>query len=225
MNKFVKIASMIAVSSFAASASAQSFEGFYGQVGVGYEAISPSFSSGGLMAAGRTFPISTSAEEKGTVGGALGLGYMGSVTNDFLLGFGVEFNPITSSSGNYSYGALGSNFKGTYEKQNSYNIFISPATPIGKDGLLYGKVGYTGTSVKMTEYGSSNTTNYTGYSLGAGYKQFISGNLYAFGEVNYANYGNQSNTISGRVGTAQYSYTMTSSANVVNALFGIGYKF
>jgi len=115
---------------------------------------------------------------------------------------------------------------GSYKKQNAYNIFLSPATPIGTDGLLYGKVGYTGASIQATDNGgSAQTTNYTGYSLGLGYKQLIQGGLYAFGEVNYMSYGNVTNTYSGKVSTYTYSYSNTSSANTFNALIGVGYKF
>ena len=58
---------------------------------------------------------------------------------------------------------------------------------VGNDGVAYAKVGYTGMSANT----GGDTTNYTGYSLGLGYKQIMSGGLYVFGEFNYASYGNK----------------------------------
>ena len=109
---------------------------------------------------------------------------------------------------------------GSYQKKNSYNIFVSPGMTVGSDGLAYAKVGYTGASVD-----TGGTTNYTGYSLGLGYKQFFSGNWYGFGEVNYASYGNQTSTQSAVVAGRTLTTSITSSANITNLLVGVGYKF
>jgi outer membrane immunogenic protein len=142
-----------------------------------------------------------------------------------LLGIGAEYAPFNGQSANYSYTAAGTTVNGTWKKQNSYNIFLSPATPVGADGLLYGKVGYTGTSIQATEVGTTNTDNLTGYSLGVGYKQIIRGGLYGFGEVNYASYSNKSSTYSGVIAGRAYSYTNTVKANATNVVVGVGYKF
>lgn len=208
------------------------FEGAYGQVGIGYESISPSFNSGnanvynsgGALIA--TYPIASSISNSNSFAGAIGVGYYFAVTKDFLMGIGAEYNPITGQSANFSQSnaRLGS-ANGTWNKQNSYNIFISPATPIGQNGLLYGKVGYTGASVQASSSGQSTTYSLNGYSLGLGYKQFIQGGLYGFGEVNYANYGNQTNTASYSAGGYTASGSSTIGANSVNFLVGIGYKF
>lgn len=110
-------------------------------------------------------PISTNVSSQGSVMGVVTIGYMAPITKDFLLGIGAEYNPFNSQSGNYNYGVSNVRVNGTYQSQNQYNIFLSPATPVGTDGLLYGKVGYTGASVKATEGGVSNTQNLTGYHL------------------------------------------------------------
>jgi len=147
---------------------------------------------------------------------------MHSFSKDFLLGLGAEFNPITSGSSNFTLTAAGYPLaQGTYKSKNFYNIFLSPATPIGPDGLLYGKVGYTGVQIDASAGGISNTHNFNGFSLGLGYKQVINGGLYGFGELNYLNYSNNNNSRAG----AGYSYTSTTSLNGYNALVGIGYKF
>jgi hypothetical protein len=224
---YTVVTALLSVGSIATANAQSKFEGAYGQLGVGYENVSPSFTSSGLTVSGLgTLPINTTVSNQGSFVGVVGVGYMAELTKDFLLGLGAEYSPFAGQSGNYSYGINGVGTQtGTYQKQNSYNVFLSPATPIGQDGLLYGKVGFTGASIKATESGSSNTTNYTGYSLGVGYKQIIQGGLYAFGEVNYANLGNTTNTYSGVVLGRTYSYSNTSSANTYNAVVGIGYKF
>lgn len=217
----------------ATTVNAQSkFEGFYGQAGIGYETVTPSLSYGNINITNNgspvaSLPISSSVSNSNSFAGTVTVGYNYAVTKDFLLGLGAEYSPIAGSKANFS----GSNstigtVNGQYNKENSYNIFLSPATPIGTDGLLYGKVGYTGASIK-SQYngGSSATNNLTGYSLGVGYKQFITAGLYGFGEVNYASYSNLSFNDSATSGTYRATQTTTISANAVNLLVGLGYKF
>jgi len=229
MKKNLLAAALLSVA--ATGAMAQSFEGAYGQVGIGYESVAPSLSMGNLNVTGTgpavgSYPYSSSISNSNSFTGAVGVGYNFAVTKDFLLGIGAEYNPIEGESANYSgSNATLGNANGTWKKENSYNIFISPATPIGKDGLLYGKVGFTGASVKSTVDGTSSTTNLTGYSLGAGYKQFITGGLYGFGEVNYASYGNNTSTETSAVSTYRLSQSSTVSANTFNVMLGLGYKF
>lgn len=209
------------------------FEGFYGQVGVGYETVAPTLSYGNvnITQSGSpiaSLPISSSISNSNSFAGTITAGYTFSVTKDFLLGIGAEYSPISGSKANYSASnATIGTVNGQWNKENSYNFFISPATPIGQDGLLYGKVGYTGASIKSqyTNGGSSATNNLTGYSLGLGYKQFISSGLYGFGEVNYASYSNLNINDTATSGVYRATQTVTISANSMNFLVGIGYKF
>lgn len=208
-------------------AQSTSFDGFFGQVGIGFESVSPSFSNSGVNVTGYGyFPYNTSIDSSNGFTGTITAGYMIPVSKDFLLGIGAEYSPLESQSSNYTVGISGlGTAQGSYKKENSYNFFISPATPIGNDGLLYGKVGYTGASIKSSLGGSSGSQTYTGYSLGLGYKQMITGGLYGFAEGNYFNYGNKTNTYSGTILGAAYTETLTTSANAYNFLIGVGYKF
>jgi hypothetical protein len=225
MKKKLLVAALLSVAATGPMAQSK-FEGAYGQIGVGYESASPSFSSSGITIAGvGTVPISSTVSNSSSFTGVATIGYMGAITKDFLLGIGAEYAPFNGQSANYSYTAAGTTVNGTWKKQNSYNIFLSPATPVGADGLLYGKVGYTGTSIQSTEVGTTSTDNLTGYSLGVGYKQIIKGGLYGFGEVNYASYSNKSSSYSGVISGRAYSYTNTVSANATNVVVGVGYKF
>lgn len=223
MNKLV----ILVVGIFGAvSVSAQSkFDGVYGQVGVGYENASPSYSVSGSLN-GVNVPTSTNISNSNSVTGVVTVGFMKSITKDFLLGLGVDYSPVAGKKSNYSANAFGGSiYKGEYSKESSYNIFLSPATPIGADGLLYGKVGYTGSTVKDDSGSGVTSIDYSGYSLGVGYKQIIQGGLYGFGEFNYMNYGNHTINQSGSYLGAPFRANVTSSSNAYNLIAGIGYKF
>lgn len=231
MNKlrlYTVMASAFAATSIgSAHAQSTTFEGLYGQVGVGYESVAPSFSNSNFtVVTVGTAPINTSISNSNGFTGVVTIGYMAAINQDFLLGIGAEYSPIAGQKANYSGSVLGTSLgNGQYNKENSYNIFLSPATPIGKNGLLYGKVGYTGATIKDTFGSNSTNTNYSGYSLGLGYKQMIQGGLYGFGEVNYMSYGNQTANSRGTIAGYTVTSTLTTNANAFNLLAGIGYKF
>lgn len=214
--------------SLTASSFAQSvFEGFYGQVAVGYESISPTLTNTPIAVSGSssTIPLATSISSTSGATGNVALGYTASVTKDFTLAIGAEYYPINSQSGNYTSTLAGKTSSGTYQKQNVYNIYLAPGMNVGTDGLAYFKVGYTGASIKSTQGSASSTDNLTGYSLGLGYKQFFSGNWYGFGEANYFSYGNSVDNQRASSGTRTLSWSTTLNANVYNFLVGVGYKF
>jgi hypothetical protein len=229
MNKLSGLLALAGVATFSSmQVHAQSkFDGAYGQVGVGYESVAPSYSNSNFTVVGvGTAPINTSISNANGFTGVVTVGYMATITKDFLLGIGAEYSPIAGQKANYSGSVLGTSLgNGSYNKENAYNIFLSPATPIGADGLLYGKVGYTGATIKDTFGSSSTNTNYTGYSLGLGYKQIIQGGLYGFGEFNYMSYGNQTASATGTVSGYTVNSSITSNANAYNLIVGLGYKF
>jgi outer membrane immunogenic protein len=209
-----------AVAGLAGTANAQSaFEGFYGQLGIGYESVSAGFPSGTMTSggsAGSSYTISSS--NANSFVGTVGIGGYFPVTNTFMLGAGAEYSPLAGSSKNYTFTIPAGNYSdtGSFKKKSSYNIFLSPAIAIDKDKLAYAKVGFTGMSIQNTNAdGTSNNTE-TGYSLGLGYKQMIAGSIYAFGEVNYAAYSGTS------LGGGASGSTKP---NLMNALVGVGYKF
>ena len=211
MKKNLLIAALL--SSSATGAMAQSaFEGFYGQLGIGYESTSVSFTGGTVLGRG----YSASANNSNSFTGTVSAGAYFAVTPSFLLGVGAEYSPIPGSKANatVSVPSVPVSATTTYNKKDSYNLFISPALVIDKDKLAYAKVGFTGVNIQS---GSTNeNSSYTGYSLGLGYKQIINGGLYGFGEINYAAYGSQSDG-SGFSGTNKPTAT--------NFLVGVGYKF
>ena len=217
------ICTSMSVSSFAQS----KFSGAYGQMGLVYESIRPNLNYSGMSIAGiGTVPISYSIGNSNSWNGVATIGYMASINNHFMLGIGAEYEPFISKSASFVAPTLGST-NGSWYKQNSYNVFVSPATPIGIDGLLYGKIGYAGQTLKDSGSGESNTFNLVGYSLGLGYKQIISGGWYGYGEFNYLNLSASAVPFSGVTSGSgrAWSYTNTVSTITYNAVLGLGYKF
>jgi hypothetical protein len=212
----IKLLVAAAATVVASSAMAQSaFEGFFGQVGIGYESASTSFTGGTVSGTG----YSVSADNSNSFAGTVAIGGYFPVSGSFLLGVGAEYSPIPGSSANYTISvpaASPSTYSGTWKKKDSYNLFVSPAIAIDKDKLAYAKVGFTGANIDSTYAGSTETTGYTGYSLGLGYKQIIQGGLYGFGEVNYAAYSSKNDG---------GGFSGTNKPTATNVLVGLGYKF
>ena len=230
MKYHLQLGLVIALATLATSSFAQSkFEGFYGQIAVGYESISPTLTNTPIAVSGSstTIPLSASISSTSGATGNVALGYTASINKDFTLAIGAEYYPINSQSGNYTSTVLGKTSSGTYQKQNVYNIYLAPGMNVGTDGLAYLKVGYTGASIKSSEgsASTSSTDNLTGYSLGLGYKQFFAGNWYGFGEANYFSYGNSVDNQRAQAGTRTLSWSTTLNSNVYNFLVGVGYKF
>ena len=231
MNKFAKLLALGLVC-FSPSIFAQSaFQGFYGQIGVGYENNSPSTSSYTYH-----FPnapsrsVSTSDSSKGSFSGAIGLGYGFSISNNFLLSIGVDYSPLKANTGKTT-DEEGFNYN--YQIANRTNIFLAPGYVIDKDKLAYFKAGYSQQTMKVQNYLDSDGTTYSnggsnpsntlnGYVLGLGYKQLLSQNIYMFGEGNYYTYGNQSYTSLYANG---FSDTFNAKATAYQFLVGVGYKF
>lgn len=226
MKKKLLVASLFALTGSVAMAQS-AFEGAYGQVGIGYSSATPGNGSGNQVMGGTTYSRSTSFSSTSDFTGTVTIGYMGAVNNNFLLGIGAEYSPIAGSNTNATSSGGGlTTVTSQYKVKNGYNIFLSPAIAIDKDKLVYGKVGYTGMSAQVTYAGSNNPTiNFTGYSLGLGYKQIIKGGFYGFAEGNYFSYGNQTSNMSGTVSGTAYTTATTVNANAYNLLVGIGYKF
>ncbi len=218
----------LALTAITNSTIAQSaFEGAYGQVGIGYQIMDPLANSATITTGGATYPLYNGYKDSSDFTGTVTLGYMGALSKDFLLGVGAEYSPIAGSSTALSYAGGGlTSSTSQYKFQNSYNLFVSPAYAVDTDKLIYGKLGYTGATTQITFTGSNNpSTNFTGYSLGIGYKQILSGGWYGFVEGNYFVYGNQTVNMNGINNGASYTSTSTVNAKFYNALAGIGYRF
>ncbi|QWD89244.1 hypothetical protein GQ367_01850 [Polynucleobacter sp. MWH-CaK5] len=66
----------------------------------------------------------------------------------------------------------------------------------------------------------------SGYILGLGYKQIITGGLYGFAEGNYMSYGKKSFSSSATLPDGRpLNLTLNPDANAYTLLVGVGYKF
>jgi hypothetical protein len=183
-------------------AQSESWQGAFGQVGIGYQSTSLSYSPWTYYpSGGGAYPGTSTANNANNFALTLGVGYYFALSPSFILGVGGEYAPLAGSKANTtsSYSGSGSSTTGQYNIENAYNLYI----------------GYAGAQTKTS---SNNTYSYNGYSLGLGYKQFFTEHIYGFGEVNYTDYGNSNNR-------TDYNFSGTSTLKATNYLVGVGYKF
>lgn len=231
----MKITNILVVSSLTfgfslAQAQDSKFQGVFGQVGVGYETVSPTHDSSTLAVNGRSIPVNTSSSNANSMIATFSMGYYQDIAKGYLLGVGAEYSPFAGSGANMTVttaNALPGQNNITnvyrYQKKDSYNIFISPAITVGTEGMAYAKIGYTGAAVNNY---NTLSYNFSGYSLGLGYKQFFSGNWYGFVEANYADYGSQTKSASNPISPGRtLTASGTNSLTTFNGLVGMGYKF
>ena len=224
-------ASIIGMSATAVNAQSK-FEGFYGQVGIGFTSVSPDLNGvtltpppGNVPA---SYPLGTTIDSTGSFAGAFGLGYTFSVTPKFTLGLGADYQPFGGQSGNYTLtnAALNpANVTGTFKQNQTMSLYIAPGLVTSPEGLLYGKLGY---SASNFTYGNGGSQNLNGFLVGLGYKQIIQGGFYGFAEANYTSYGEKNVGAtgpwnSGVLGT--YAINGRLSASTFTGLVGVGYKF
>ena len=222
---------VFATSANAQSAKANAWEGFYGQVGVGYGTVTPTIKDGTATGGGAPTGTTTNATNVNNLNTAvanIAAGYNFGIDSNWLVGLGVSYDPGASSSAtgtlNVKYGpyTLGST-NATYQMKNVYSITVNPGYAIDKDKLAYLMLGYTGATVGLSSpLIAYNTVNLTGYTVGLGYKQMVTQSLYMLGEVKYASYGQKNASVTATGGT---SLNVPVSANGAEILVGVGYRF
>jgi hypothetical protein len=120
----------------------------------------------------------------------------------------------------------GVNYTQQYKISNRFNVFVTPGYVIDKDKLAYFKAGYSAQNIKaegqVGNAGGNPSATQSGYILGLGYKQIITGGIYGFGEANYMSYGNKSLTNKYDGGGVD---TFNVKASAYQFLVGVGYKF
>lgn len=219
---------------FTTSANAQSakvnpWEGAYGQIGVGYGMFNPTVSNGTAVRGPLNLTSSASNVNNVSTGLVnLAAGYNFGINANWLLGIGATYYPGASSgaTGDLNYSLAGRQIatsQASYQVKNLYSIVLTPGYAIDKDRLVYAKVGYTGATIGLsTPDLAYNTNNLTGLALGLGYKQMVTGSIFAFGEVNYATYGNKTATGTTTSGLAVSNQIKGTGTDI---LVGVGYRF
>jgi len=207
--------------------SSQGFAGFYTQVGVGYQAFSPTFSNSVYTVGSTAYGSSADVNSSQSLMGTITAGYNYPVSSSVLIGLGVELSPLQGQSTSVSGATVGnlSIPSTTYQLNNSYNLFASLTFPLDKLTAIYGKIGYSKANVSAGP--NLDSLGYSGYSIGAGYKTILTGNWYAYLEANYVNYGKVSNSGSAIIpgSSSYYTYSNNSTANSYNVIYGLGLVF
>ena len=231
---FFSIAAVLVSSQlFAQSA----FQGFYGQIATGYE--NNSVSNTGLTMTDPARPSDTFSfpggnnPSKGSAPVILGVGYNYSISQNILLGLGLDYSFLETTIGTANINGSNAGNGTTYKASNRLNIFLAPSYVLDKDQLVYAKIGYSTQKVKASYYvdggGSCNgdsmgSGNAQGFLAGLGYKQIISGGFYGFTEANYYSYGKTSMGTSSLCDTTLIT-NFSPSTSAYNFLAGVGYKF
>jgi hypothetical protein len=241
----IKLFVAAAATVVASSAMAQSaFEGFYGQLGTGYESNSTTNGAYTTNNPNQTWGASNQNFSGAPI--VLGAGYNYSFAPKWLIGLGADYSFLPQTSSTYNAtspngstnGATSGALTGaSYKVSNRYNIFLTPGYEIDKGKLVYLKAGYS--SVSLT---NNNPTRYVdngdasqnaaisagtqsktlnGYILGLGYKQMVTSNIYGFAEGNYMSY-SKANFSTKSAGT---TFTTNPGLSSYTLLVGLGYKF
>ena len=217
---------------FSCTVFAQSqFAGAYGQISTGYENNRVSSAQlTGTPYGGTPSTTNSVSTNTGSAPLVLGLGYLFPMKNNFTLGLGIDYSTLTQETGSsaFYYSGDSDNYNYKFTISNRFSIFAAPGYAIDKDKLAYAKIGYSSQSVQYSQTNCcsspSNKAQVSGYVLGLGYKQLITGGLYGFVEANYYSYAKPSLS---STYTDDGGGTVSSNPNVsaYNLLLGVGYRF
>jgi opacity protein-like surface antigen len=247
MKKKLLVASLLALAGTGVMAQS-AFQGFYGQLGTGYEGNTfSSLNSTGTLAGQPNETWAAGNQNANGLPLVVGLGFNVAVSPSWLLGLGADYSALKQKSSNYNTTGADANTRGqtlngsNLETSNRFNIFLSPGYVINKDKLAYLKAGYSSVTIAQTMpnqvgpapftnlgWSSANpTSTASGYILGLGYKQIISNGLYGFVEGNYMSYGSTNFSATGTTVNVNRGYTLSNSPNLktMQLLVGVGYKF
>ena len=195
------------------------FEGLFSDIGFGYRDINTSMSSS-LTINGTTVPSALSVGQPSRAVAVFTGGYNFPIALGYILGVGANISPASGQQQEVQVQALNQSISLTGIKPlYNYGFFLSPGFKT-KDGLIYFKVG------KQTQVVNSNTgTNFNGYLVGLGYKQFIYDSIYLFGEANYSSYDAQTTTRTIISAGRTINSSITASLQTTRLLVGLGYQF
>ena len=74
------------------------------------------------------------------------------------------------------------------KQKNRYGVYVAPGITVGKDTLVYGKLGYNRFKGEIVLEGTAGSTSFTGVSYGAGAKVMLSKNMFMRIEANRQTY-------------------------------------
>lgn len=192
-------------------ANATDWEGGFTQFGIGYQ--NQSLTDSGGVSNGTLDPsggagYTASFSNKGSFTTQIGLGYNFGMSDDFLLGIGVDVSPFPNSAMNLTVTDGTNIYNYSVKAKTNYDYYLDLGMVIDRNNLAYIKLGGATTNF------NNGIGNFNGKLGGLGIKTMINDGLYGYGEVNYTKYHNTSDADTG-----------TLSGNGTNLIVGIGYKF
>ena len=225
---------LIFLGTFISSAQAESqFEGWYGQAGVGANEPNLNLSSTPLVNSTPPYShsITTHVTNSSNLSGVITVGYLKTIRDAFLFGVSLDAHPFVSPANSYALAISQPviTVNGEFQNQSNYALSMTPTWQISPSSMTYLKLGYVWGSVAKNctttrngaSVAASQTINLSGTNVGIGFRHILSGQIYAYTELNavYKNDNVQTNT------SPAGSYTATSGGSYYNAIFGIGYRF
>ena len=203
-----------------AAFAANVWRGFQGNVGGGigvtnYTNLSPDATFGGATT---SWPVDSQNSQGAT--GAVSVGYNYDVSQEMIVGVGIENIPVKTSK-TYDSKYEGMPLANKIQLGNIFNTYVTPGYAWDKDRMVYAKLGYSVATLALeTSEPATASKGLTGYIVGLGYKQIITGGLYGFVEGNYMNYGKAT------VNSQFSAYALTTEPTVASTSYavGVGYK-
>lgn len=185
-------------------ADTKNFEGFSGSLNMSLVSSGIKLTGDGLVGDG------LGGKQEYSAGVDLGYGVKLSDTGIFTVGIDADFVQPTV----FTLTADGDTL--TAKQKNRFGIYFAPGTVIGKDTLIYGKVGYNSMKGEVTGSGGwdiRRSETFTGFGYGLGIKTMISPQAFLKIELNRLSFGSET------VGAAQYKPSATT------GVLGIGTSF
>lgn len=232
-NLIAQLLTLICISLYCLTTHAQTkendWQGAYAQLGLlGFASYIPGTSSGTTSIGSLNLPTTSSANTLNGYAGNISAGYNFPINGSYVLGIGATLFPGTSRTGTTSATNAAGTVTGEYNLSNVFSIFISPGYVIDSEKLLYGKLGYAGSTIRTSASGnragnfSQVTTSMNGVVFGLGYKQIVMDSIYLFAEANYAINNDKSASV---VTDEGFVVSSTAKATGFDLMFGVGYRF
>lgn len=220
------------------------FEGFYGQVGTGYEqnrfsSLSHSWVNTPINFKGRG---AADGQKASGMPLSMGVGYFHRLHEAYLLGVGVDYAPLVQQTAKFDTASTNDNnisfriHDASYKTSHRVNAYLMPAYAFDADKLGYVKIGYSVQSLQHAQPGrldeSGLDKGYStakvihGYVVGVGYKQIMTRGIYGFVEGNYTAYGKQTLHGTGFSSGDPIAFSASNlGVSAYNVLVGLGYTF
>lgn len=174
-----------------------------------------------------TYPRTTKYVPETDFTGKVNIVSLTQVSKKFLLGIGIEFEPVSAGVQEVeTTGQAGNKALHTYEQKSHFNFYLSPAFEIKKNKLVFAKVGYSQSHSDIEFNGEYSPDHIAqGFVLGLGYRQIIKKGFYFFGEAQYVHYVPADYIVGTIASGVLYTTSEKTSSTGIATYFGVGYKF